>query len=1072
MNESDRTTLILRYLDEVREQFDSGHAIEHAYRPALKQLVSSFEDTVAVNDPKHSEHGAPDFVFLKKSNTKLIRGYAEAKDITVSLDKTEKSEQMQRYHGYANLFLTDYLEFRFFRNGEKYETISLGEVRGGQLHLTPENGERLLRELEAFLDQTPETIRSGKRLAQIMGGKARRIRDNVAIYLEQGNERDQELARIYEMMKQMLVHDLEPKKFADMYAQTLVYGLFVARYGDETPANFTRNEARDLVPKSNPFLRHFFDHIVGPSFDTRLGYIVDELCEVFSVSNVQEIVHKHLRIQDTTDDAKDPVIHFYEDFLQEYDPLERKRMGAYYTPIPVVKFIIRHVDKILKKDFGISKGLASADTFTKKVDIGQKVSVVKAGNTRASSTSIIDKKFHRVQLLDPAVGTATFLNETIKFIHEQFVGQEGRWPSYVADNLVPRLHGFELMMAPYTIAHLKLGMTLKETGVDKLLDRLGVYLTNTLEEGVPTRQDLFSFGLAEAVSEESQHAAEIKSNQPIMIVMGNPPYSVMSNNLTDYARSLVDKFRMVDGVKIQEKGALRLEMNLNDDYVKFISFGDDMITKNGSGVLAYINNNTWLDSNSHKGMRWHMLENYDDIYIVDLHGDEPDGKNIFDIKTAVSINIFVKHSTVPNKKLATVHRVDIKGSREHKFEQLLNEQDVKWESFTPRAPLYEFVKRDWLVGEEYDKFVSVDTMFYRYSTTILTARDKFAVDLDPNELENRVRDFSDNDKTDTELENMYGLKGNVAWKLSDKRQSFKSKHLSPSDIIRRYEYRPFDSRYVAYDSDIVQCTRSTVMKHVLDKENPVLTTCRFLTSENWSHVLLTDKLVDDSYISNKSKERGQAFPLWLYHDDGSVTPNIKRELALRLLEGLSFKFGNEIVFLHYQEDKIERDYSAAKSLHEKQNVYPTDLLDYIYAILHSPTYRERYKEFLKTDFPRIPKAKDGVEFWRLAQLGNKLRKLHLMESPLIDNFDTTFPKVGDNVVETLKYEDEKVWINQVQYFGNVPDLAWNFWIGGYQPAQKWLKDRKGRPLSDTDLDHYQNIVCVLIETDKVMKQIG
>ncbi|TWP21564.1 SAM-dependent DNA methyltransferase, partial [TM7 phylum sp. oral taxon 346] len=333
------------YLAEIKRQFHSGHAIEHAYRPALQRLMETFDDVVAVNDPKHSEHGAPDFVFLKQSNNSIIRGYAEAKDITVNLDKTEKTNQMERYAGYTNLVLTDYLEFRFYKNGEKYETVSLGCVKQGKLHLQPENGERLLRELQAFLDLPPESIKSGRRLAQIMGGKARRIRDNVEIYLKSEYVEAHELEKIYEMMKRLLVHDLDETKFADMYAQTLVYGLFVARYGDDTPENFTRSEARDLVPASNPFLRHFFDHIAGTGFDKRLAKIVDELCEIFSVSDVRNIVHRHLRIADNNAcDTKDPIIHFYEDFLQSYDSLERKKMGAYYTPTPVVRFIVRQID--------------------------------------------------------------------------------------------------------------------------------------------------------------------------------------------------------------------------------------------------------------------------------------------------------------------------------------------------------------------------------------------------------------------------------------------------------------------------------------------------------------------------------------------------------------------------------------------------------------------------------------------------------------------------------------------------------------------------------------------------------
>ena len=485
MNDREKVSIIHQYLAEIKAKFQTGQALEHAYRPALQRLMESFPDVHAINDPKRSEFGAPDFAFRKKSNPRIVQGYAETKDLDGDLDKVEKTNQMDRYRGYSNLILTNYLEFRFFRNGEKYRTISIGRLKNGKLITAAEEGENLLRELEAFLSQTPEAITSGLRLAQIMGGRARRLRDNIIEYLKNDSEKNRELLRIYEMMKELLVHDLQPDKFADMYAQTLVYGLFVARYNDPTADSFTRSEARDLVPKSNPFLLQFFDHIVGPNFDVRLAYIVDELCEIFSVSNVQEIVHKHLRVQDETVEDRDPIIHFYEDFLQAYDPNERKKMGAYYTPVPVVRYIVRQVDRILKEDFGIAKGIASDEMITQTVAAQP---YRRPGDRKDRTTTEISVP--RVQILDPAVGTATFLNETIKFIYQGFKGQEGRWPSYVNDNLIKRLFGFELMMAPYTIAHMKLGMTLKETGVQELTDRLGIYLTNTLEEGIPQQPDL------------------------------------------------------------------------------------------------------------------------------------------------------------------------------------------------------------------------------------------------------------------------------------------------------------------------------------------------------------------------------------------------------------------------------------------------------------------------------------------------------------------------------------------------------------------------------------------------------
>lgn len=1033
MIETDREAIVAQYLTEVREQFESGHAIEHAYRPALKALMSSFEDVVAVNDPKHSEHGAPDFVFLKKSNNKIIKGYAEAKDITVSLDKTEKSNQMQRYGGYANLFLTDYLEFRFFRNGEKYETISLGKVKDGGLILTPENGGRLVRELADFLEQAPESIKSGKRLAEIMGGKARRIRDNVAEYLTSEDIDSTELSKIYDMMTKLLIHDLEPQKFADMYAQTLVYGLFVARYGDNTPDSFTRSEARDLVPKSNPFLQHFFDHIVGPNFDTRLGYIVDELCEIFSVSNVQEIVHKHLRIQDVTNDVKDPIIHFYEDFLQEYDPKVRKEMGAYYTPTPVVKFIVRHVDKILREDFGITKGLASDETFTKQVDIGQEVSVLKAGNTRVSKTSVIDKTFHRVQLLDPAVGTATFLNETIKFIHEQFKGQEGRWPSYVADNLIHRLHGFELMMAPYTIAHLKLGMTLKETGVENLPDRLGVYLTNTLEEGVPRQQDLFSFGLAQAVSEESQHAAEIKSERPIMIVMGNPPYSGESSNNTPYANSLINKYKVEPGG--QQKLQERNPKWLNDDYVKFIAFAENMVEKNGGGIVAMITNNGYLDNPTFRGMRWHLANTFDKIYILNLHGNTkkgettPDGEkdaNVFDIQQGVGIILAVKSSNTTS--MAQVFHSEIYGERNKKF-KALEEDSISFTRINLDEKNLYFVPKNVTNYDEYSLGISVSELMPTNSVGIVTSADGILTNSSRFNL----------------MKTLNTTRGNVDGKRITERLQ---KVVIDESKITKVAYRPFDARYLYFDTSVIERPRESVMRNFLNHENLGIAFNRRIESgRDFTDIFITDSIMDARRVS--LKETNYVAPLYIYHDDGTRDANFDQSELKKLTINLT------------------------------DEPTPEDIFDYIYAVLHSPQYREKYKEFLKSDFPRVP-IPTQTEFDCLVPLGRELRELHLMKAPV--DYETTFPVAGSDLVEKAAWipdqagNDEtvrgRVYINETQYFGNVPELAWNFYIGGYQPAQKWLKDRKGRTLSNEDLDHYQKIIKILLETNRIMQQIG
>lgn len=1027
MNDREKTAIIHQYLAEIKAKFRTGQALEHAYRPAFERLMESFPDTRAINDPKRSEFGAPDFVFRKKSSPRIVQGYAETKDLDVNLDKIEKTNQMDRYRGYSNLILTNYLEFRFFRNGEKYRTISIGKLKDGKLITAAEEGENLLRELEAFLTQTPEAITSGLRLAQIMGGRARRLRDNIIEYLKNDSDKNRELLRIYDMMKELLVHDLQLEKFADMYAQTLVYGLFVARYNDPTAESFTRSEARDLVPKSNPFLLQFFDHIVGPNFDTRLAYIVDELCEIFSVSNVQEIVHKHLRVQEDSIDERDPIIHFYEDFLQAYDPNERKKIGAYYTPVPVVRYIIRQVDRILKEDFGIAKGIASDEMITQTVATQP---YRRPGDRKDRTTT--EDSVPRVQILDPAVGTATFLNETIKFIYQGFKGQEGRWSSYVNGNLIKRLFGFELMMAPYTIAHMKLGMTLKETGVEELSDRLGVYLTNTLEEGSPIQLS-FNFGLAEAVSEESRLAAQVKSEHPVMVVMGNPPYSVSSTNKSAWIQNLIADYKI---------GLNERKINLDDDYIKFIRFAEHLIEKNGSGIVGMITNNSYLDGVTHRQMRKHLLETFDKIYVIDLHGSamkkevSPDGSkdvNVFDIMQGVSILLMEK---TKNKQAEScdVYHAELFGTREHKFSKL-NDESLGYSRIIPVHPYYFFVPKDLSLSVEYDTGISIRNLFIVNNSGIKTDRDKLFLDIDEHSLNRRMQTLF-SPPLEAEFISEYRVEDSSSYQLikAIKESQFSKEH------IRLEQYRPLDFRYIYYDINVISRPGYSVMSHQ-NEGNPMLLSTRQLSTFDYQHSFVSTDLIDICTLSSQTKETAYALPLYLYHEDGTRTTNFN-----------------------------DSEFSALT--HNLQGeVSPENVFDYIYGVLHSPSYRERYKEFLKIDFPRIP-IPTQAEFDRLVPLGRELRELHLMRSPVIDDYQTTFPISGDCLVEKIRYADNKVWINQTQYFGNVPELAWNFYIGGYQPAQKWLKDRKGRQLSNADLIHYQRIIKILLETDRIMKAIG
>jgi len=1049
--------MVQEYINQLRQELRTGNALEHSYRPALKNFIESIESNVrAVNEPSRSEHGAPDFIFLNKTNVNLILGYAETKDINIDLDQIEKSEQLKRYLGYSNLILTNYLEFRFFKNGEKYQAITIAKQTGSDVIALDENSSLLERELKSFLEGKPETITSGKRLAEIMGGKAARIRANVINFLQTENDKNQELIRIYKVMQKLLIHDLEINKFADMYAQTLVYGLFIARYYDKTPDNFSRQEARDLIPASNPFLQHFFDHIAGSNFDKRLTYIVDELCDVFSVSDIQTIIKKHYNLLGNATD-KDPIIHFYEDFLKEYDPLLRKQMGAYYTPVPVVQFIIHAVDHVLKTEFNLQDGLASTNKIEHQIVIqGNKAKI----------------NLHKVQVLDPAVGTATFLNEVIKFIYAKFKGQEGLWESYVEKELMPRMYGFELMMAPYTIAHLKLAMTLKETGIDHFDRRLGIYLTNTLEEGVKVSEDLFSVGLAEAISEEAQAANAIKQDKPIMVVIGNPPYSGESFNKGAYAMKLVEKYKFEPGGK--QKLKERNPKWINDDYVKFIAFAQEMISKNGDGIVSMITNHGYLDNPTFRGMRWNLVNTFSSIYILDLHGNvkkreiAPDGgkdENVFDIQQGVAIIVAIKNKN-KIKELADVFRADIWGKREKKFEFLLekNIETVKWEKIHLTTPSYIFLNKDAAVESEYKKGVSIDELFLENSLAFQTHRDNFAICDTKEELLQKLSDFQDVSISDNDIRTRYSLKADGAWELTKSRNRIRNEK-SVNSLITSCAYRPFDNKWTYLDEAFVDRPRSLLKKHILNHNNISLEVSKQISNLPWQHIFIADRPAESCLVSNKTKEGNYSFPLYIYQDNNQsdIFNNSKRKHNINIgwMQHLLAKVGAY---------KWVDDHEEKKSGDENV-ISPLDILDYVYAVLHAPAYRERYKDFLKSGFPRIPSADDKHSFWELAKLGEKLRQLHLAEDQVIFNPKTDFSVTGNNFVENVEYRGDKVYINESQYFSNVSKEAWEFYIGGYQPAQKWLKDRRGTKLDYEEITHYQKIILALSETKKIMEAV-
>ena len=1052
-----------QYILNINDRYKRGNATEHTFRGDLQQLIESLaKDVKATNEPKRQSCGAPDYILTKKE---IPVGFIEAKNVgdkdLDGLKKTGNKEQFDRYKSSLNnLIFTDYLDFHLYRDGLFITKVSIAVLTDKGIEPLSINFDSFTNLIKDFCTHIGQTIKNSKKLAEMMAGKARLLSEVIekALMSDESHNEDSTLKDQMLAFKQILIHDITPKGFADVYSQTIAYGMFAARLHDPTLPTFSRQEAAELIPKSNPFLRKLFGYIAGPDIDDRIKWIVDSLVEIFLACNVAEI----LRNYGKSTKMEDPIIHFYETFLSEYDPKLRKARGVWYTPAPVVNFIVRAVDDILKSEFDLPNGLA--DTSKTKI----KINLQSTDRRYTNNIKTIEEEVHRVQILDPATGTGTFLAEVVKHIHKKFEGQQGIWSKYVETHLLPRLNGFELLMASYAMAHLKLDLLLTETGYKPTRDqRFRIYLTNSLEEHHQDTGTLF----ANWLSSEANEANHIKRDSPVMCVIGNPPYSGISSNNGEWIGKLIEDYKYVDGEHFKER-----KHWLNDDYVKFLRYGQHFIEKNGSGILAFINPHGFLDNPTFRGMRWHLLKTFDKIYTIDLHGNSkknetaPDGSadvNVFDIMQGVSINIFIKTGKKKANELGKVFHYDLFGKREMKYDFLIEKslKTVDFKELTPEKPYMFFVPKNNTGIKEYENGFRVDELFSKNVTGIVTMGDSFIIEEKLNVLKKRLDNFVKNEISEGYLNNEFGLGKNYAEWILNNKPNIKIDNSKFTKIA----YRIFDDRYTYFDNKLLWRWRVDVMQHFLKGDNIGIDLCRQLVSDSYSHIFVTNKIVDDSFVSNKSRERGYVYPLYLYSETNDLfstqtrTPNLNPDILHQITEGVGLRF-----------------------THEKENTEgtfaPIDVLDYIYAVLHSPDYREKYKEFLKIDFPRVPYPKDVATFWQLVQLGGALRQIHLLESPVVEKYITQYPIDGNNVVTKPYFEVSSLWedgrragkvyINDTQYFNNVPEVAWNFYIGGYQPAQKWLKDRKERTLEFDDILHYQKIIVALFETDKIMKAIN
>lgn len=992
---------ILRgYAKAVKKIYESGDATEYSYRKPLQSLLESLipkeYNVVIIHESKRETFGAPDF---KVTTPTTIVGYIETKKPEINLDKLPKKDKHQvlRYRErLGNFLLTNYRDFILYQDNKEVASVTLLDEN---FNLIERNIEKFNRLLERFLSKTTPKIKTPKELALFLAKRARILKD---VVLENMDD-NEDLMALFKAFKEHLISTMSKTEFADAYAQTIVYGLFMARFTLNEPLN-RYNVVFKGIPKSLKVVHEIFKHITSELPDY-LEWIIEELIAVLNNVDVDSIREKFR----FGADGSDPFLHFYEDFLAVYNPELKESKGVFYTPLPIVEFIVNSVDEILKEKFG--------------------------------------KRLHDdgVTILDPGVGTGTFLAGVLDRIHANIKGT--LFQLYLKERLLNNLYGFEVLISPYLVAHLKLSMVLDQWGI-KLKDneRFRIYLTNALDLiGERGQAGLFEMVL----DKESEEADEVKRNAEIFVIIGNPPYESKkveekwgSELLSDYLSGL--------GVENETKKTIQ------DYYIGFIRFAQWKIDQNGMGVVGFITNNSYLDGLLHRRMRQSLMESFDEIYILNLHGNARRGErdeNVFNIKQGVAIAFFVKLGSGKHKaENCKVYYYSIvhdggKVKREEKFEFLRNNswKTVQWKRIDPKYPYYFFTPKDLTLEEEYGKFPRLDEIFEVYGSGVVTGKDNVLLHFYEQELSKVIKQILDSSVPIQSIQSKFGLKDTSAWKPSvriekARRQGFQK------EKIQLIAYRPFDFRYVYYDKHLLQRAQYDVMKHFLLGKNLGLVSVRQVSaSDEFKHAFVTDKIGDKCLLSLATREGAYFFPLYKYIEN-KLTSKIEKALNIKqeFFKELKKRYGN---------------------------IVPEDFFYYVYAILHDPRYRKRYVEFLKFEFPRIPLYnKDTFEKYK--RIGKELVELHLMKRDI--QVDIGDKIKGDNLeVEKVKYDKKKqgVWINKTTILLGIPGEVWNYTIGGYKVIEKYLKGRKGRKLSLDELEHIYKVVEIIRRTIELVKEL-
>ena len=1039
----------------------------------LKALDAVAEESLAKDD-KHI--GFPDITIR---NGETLIGWVEIKMPTEDLNAEKFKIQFSKYKdSLENIIFTNLREWELWQwtkdGSDEKSKVEPRQVARASFDITKIDGAdsaKFQDFLVKFFEGRVHETRTPKQLALALAKKTRLLSKQVEEALEEhGDESD--LGKLKGTFEKTLIQDIAPHQFANMVAETLAYSLFLAALEHshrESDRELTLTNAIDYLPTNVPILADLYSLIKKvattiPSITDAARLLVDQL----NASDIERIRAKLVEHKP----GEDPVIQFYEPFLKEYDPREREARGVYYTPKPVVDYIVKSVDFILRDKFAKTKGLA-------------------------------DESVH---LLDPATGTGTFLMSAIQQIYADTRKQNEAhgeemvqkvFNDIVLKHILKHFYGFELLIAPYAIAHLKLTLEVERLGFDFALtqndsdkdnDRFKIYLANTLDD--PNGKKDTKGGYTDAwvygsVAEESEAARKVKKEVPILAIIGNPPYSNFGrmnrgewilNLLKDYKKDLKEK-----------------KINLDDDFIKFIRFAQWKLAQTGQGIFAMITSNTFIDGITHRQMRRSLMDTFDEIYIYDLHGNSrkgevsPDGEkdeNVFNIQQGVCINIFVKF---PKKKQETVVKyAELWGAREHKFAILLDQnfEQTKWNTLFPKEPNWFFVTKDIGVEEEYSKYRKITDLFIHYNSGIQTGRDELTIQFDEVVLQEIKANFQS--KGAEELKNKYALIDSSGWTAKNAIEDVKHNEGKTTKIL----YRPFDTRYTYFtgkSGGFLKRPRTETMEQML-KPNLGFITSRQQVLAGFRHLFVSNSVIESAVVSLKTKEWNYLLPLYFYPDKGeSLFVGAVGNIPAARQPNIDLTIAREIA------SNIGAVYYPIAEYPTKEGdtrLTPEEIFYYAYAVFHSPTYRTRYAEQLKIDFPRLPLTSDKELFAKLVHLGNELVNLHLLGENPFDKAKTIFDepekwgvKIGgvksENVedwkVTEARYEEKEqcVYVNKGQYFEGVEKEVWQFMIGGYQVCEKWLKDRKKaeRTLSTDDLKHYMKIVVSLRETIRIMSDI-